>query len=62
MKKPRFDQDTYEADLALIMLESLVKKNVIGSNTYRAAKKHLEGGAERGCGESIITRVAQTAS
>jgi hypothetical protein len=37
-----FNDETYEQDLALMMLEVLFKKNQISLNTYNAAKKGLE--------------------
>ena len=41
MAKEVFDQDSYEQDLALMMLDVLVKKNEISFNTYKAAKRGL---------------------
>lgn len=37
-----FDEETYEQDLALMMLEVLFKKNEISINTYKSAKKDLQ--------------------
>ena len=37
-----FDEETYEQDLALMMLEVLLKKNEISFNTYKSAKKGLQ--------------------
>ena len=36
-----FDEETYEQDLALMMLEVLLKKNEISLNTYNSVKKGL---------------------
>lgn len=41
MTKEVFDQESYEQDLALMMLDVLVKKNEISFNTYKAAKRDL---------------------
>lgn len=37
-----FNPDFYEKDLALIMLETLVKKKEISFDTYKAAKKKVK--------------------
>lgn len=36
-----FDEETYEQDLALMMLEVLLKKNEISVSTYNLVKKGL---------------------
>jgi len=41
MVKVLFDTDLYEKDLAVIMLEVLMKRNELSFNTYKAAKKCL---------------------
>lgn len=42
MKSTVFDTDSYEQDLALIMLDSIMKKQLISSKTYRSVKKMIE--------------------
>ena len=37
-----FNEETYEQDLALMMLEVLFKKNEISINTYKSVKKDLQ--------------------
>ena len=41
MAKTLFDPESYERDLAMMMLDVLVNKNEISFGTYRAAKKNL---------------------
>ena len=36
-----FDEETYEQDLALMMLDVLLKKNEISLNTYNSLKKEV---------------------
>lgn len=40
-KNIMFDEETYEQDLAAMMLEVLFKKNEISFNTYKTAMKNL---------------------
>lgn len=42
MKSTVFDTDSYEQDLALIMLDSIMKKQLISSKTYHSVKKMIE--------------------
>ena len=48
MAKEVFDQESYEQDLALMMLDVLVKKNEISFNTYKAVKRGLLKEEEHG--------------
>ena len=41
MEKTAFDPDSYEQDLAVMMLDVLVKKNEISFGTYKTAKKNV---------------------
>ena len=58
MGKTLFDPDSYEQDLALMMLNVLVKKNEISFSTYKAAKRAL---LREDCyGESCIGTTAES--
>ena len=59
MTKEVFDQESYEQDLALMMLDVLVKKNEISFNTYKAAKRDLL--KEEAYGKLCIGRTAKIA-
>ncbi|MEE0863248.1 MAG: hypothetical protein U0L79_09725 [Lachnospiraceae bacterium] len=41
MAKPLFDPDVYELQHANILLDTLLKKEVIGMHTYKATKRTL---------------------
>lgn len=41
MAKPLFDPDVYELQLANILLDTLLKNEVIGMHTYKATKRTL---------------------
>ena len=43
MEKLLFDTDSYEQDLAMMMLEVLEKNKQISRNTYKAVRKKLIG-------------------
>lgn len=59
MTKTVFDQESYEQDLALMMLDVLVKKNEISFQTYKTAKKYLL--KEEGYDELCTGRATQVA-
>jgi hypothetical protein len=50
MDKVKFDSDSFEQDLVLAMLDSLMKKQLISANTYRATRKRIvKEVEENGC-------------
>lgn len=53
MQKTEFDTDSYEQDLALIMLESIMKKRLISSQTYRSVKNMVREEDVDGCCENV---------
>lgn len=60
MARVLFDTDTYEQDLAMMMLEVLMKRNEISLSTYKAAKRSLMT-QEEAYGESSIGGTAKAA-
>lgn len=59
MEKSLFNPDSYEQDLAVMMLDVLVKKNKISFSTYKAAKRAL---LKEDCyGKSRIGTAAESA-
>ena len=60
MQKTEFDTDSYEQDLALIMLESIMKKRLISSQTYRSVKNMVGKEDTNGCCEDVgrATKIA----
>ena len=42
MVKPVFDPDVYELQLAYILLDTLLKQDVIGMHTYKVTKRKLK--------------------
>lgn len=53
-----FDADSYEQDLAMMMLEVLMKRNEISSSTYKATKRNLRAQEEE-YGKSSDGRTAK---
>lgn len=56
-----FDTDTYEQDLAVVMLDVLEKKNEISHNMYKATKKCITT-QEAEHGKSIVGGAAKAVS
>lgn len=60
MARVMFDTDSYEQDLAMMMLEVLMKRNEISLSTYKAAKRSLMTREEE-YGKSSVSGTAQAA-
>ena len=48
-----FDKDVYETDLAKILLETILKKKMVSSTTYKAARSIVTGGENDGNTEAV---------
>lgn len=60
MARVLFDMDSYEQDLAMMMLEVLMKRNEISFSTYKAAKRSLMTQEEE-YGKSSVSGTAKAA-
>ena len=60
MAKPVFDPDVYELQLAYILLDTLLKKDVIGMHTYKVTKRKLKEMEESNNGINTTTYTLNT--
>lgn len=60
MTKSVFDPDVYELQLAYILLDTLLKKDVIGMHTYKVTKRKLKEMEESNNGINTTTYTLNT--